>query len=200
MTPNAVGQRRRAAFIDRDGVINAELAYVFRIEDFHLLPGAVCGLRQLAELGYALVVVTNQAGIAKGYFGEADYDGLTRHMRKLLAGMGVELAGVYHCPHHPNGTVARYAVACGCRKPAPGMLLRAAAELGLDLAHSVMIGDKPSDTEAGRTAGVWLTVLVESGHRLPVDALQYADCRCADLTAAAAWIAGHTPHFQDDRA
>jgi D-glycero-D-manno-heptose 1,7-bisphosphate phosphatase len=181
-------ERRPAAFIDRDGVINEELNYVGRIEDFHLLPGACNGLRRLASCGYALVVVTNQAGIAKGRYDETAYEELTRHMRDLLASEGVALAGVYHCPHHPEGTVARHAIACDCRKPAPGMLLRAARELGLDLARSVLVGDKISDTEAGRAAGLRWTVLVESGHALPEDALRFADHRCADLDQAAWWL------------
>ncbi|MDE2083186.1 MAG: D-glycero-beta-D-manno-heptose 1,7-bisphosphate 7-phosphatase [Burkholderiales bacterium] len=179
---------RPAAFIDRDGVINAELDYVWRIEDFHVLPGVVDGLRQLARCGYALVVVTNQAGIAKGRYDEAAYQRLTAHLRVLFAAQGVVFDGVYHCPHHPQGTVAAYTRACDCRKPAPGLLLRAARELGLDLARSVLVGDKTTDTQAGRAAGLRRTVLVESGHALPADALAHADHRCADLAAAARWL------------
>lgn len=179
---------RPAAFIDRDGVINEELNYVSRIEDFHLLPGVGGALRTLAGLGYALVVVTNQAGIAKGMYDEAAYDRLTQHMRALLGTESVQLAGVYHCPHHPQGTIDAYRFQCDCRKPSPGLLLRAAAELGLDLARSVMIGDKVSDVVAGRAAGVKWTILVESGHKLPSDSLRFADHRCADLQQAARWL------------
>lgn len=189
MAASVTARGRPAAFIDRDGVINAELGYVHRIEDFYLLPGAVAGLRQLAALGYSLVVVTNQAGIAKGRYGEEDYVRLTTHMRQLLSRQGVEIAGVYHCPHHPHGSVTRYAVACSCRKPAPGMLKQAETELGLDLGSSVLVGDKISDAQAGRAAGVRWTVLVECGHALPTDALSHADKCCTDLAAAADWIA-----------
>jgi D-glycero-D-manno-heptose 1,7-bisphosphate phosphatase len=181
-------EARPAAFIDRDGVINAELNYVGRAEDFHVLPGVVSGLRRLAGCGYALVVVTNQAGIAKGKYSEEDFEQLTQHMRALFAAEGIVFAGVYHCPHHPQGSVARFAVECDCRKPAPGMLLRAARELNLDLAHSVLVGDKIGDVQAGRAAGVRTAVLVESGHALPADALNYADHRCADLADAALWL------------
>lgn len=179
---------RAAAFIDRDGVINAELGHVHRVEDFQFLPGVVESLRRLAARGYALVVVTNQAGIAKGLYDEAAYRQVADHMRDCLGRQGIVLAGVYHCPHHPSGTVPALARDCDCRKPAPGMLLRAARELTLDLARSVLVGDKVSDSQAGRAAGVRCTVLVESGHALPDDSLRHADHRCADLAAAVDWL------------
>ncbi len=179
---------RPAAFIDRDGVINVERGYVHRIEDFTLLPGVTDGLHRLAAQGYALVVVTNQAGIAKGLYDEAAYRRLTLHMCGVLAAAGAALGGVYHCPHHPAGKVPAYTLTCDCRKPAPGLLLRAAAELSLDLARSVLVGDKTSDTAAGRAAGVRATVLVRSGHALPADASAQADHLCADLDAASRWI------------
>ncbi len=182
---------RPAAFIDRDGVINAELNYVHRIEDFHILPGVVEGLKLLATCGFELVVVTNQAGIAKGLYTEADFQVLTRHMLARLEAEGVNIASVMHCPHHPQGSVPAYAIDCDCRKPAPGMLLRAAERHSLDLSRSVMIGDKTSDTQAGRAAGVGLTVLVESGHALPDDASSRADLRAADLLAAARRVCAH---------
>lgn len=184
---------RPAAFIDRDGVINTELNYVHRREGFVLLPGVIEGLRLLSSQGFALVVVTNQAGIAKGLYDEAAFASLSTHMRDLLAAQGVELAGVYHCPHHPRGSVPAFAIECDCRKPAPGMLLRAARDLNLDLANSVLVGDKPSDTAAGRAAGVALTVLVESGHALPTDTQTLADHRCAGLHEAAQWLCQNLP-------
>lgn len=179
---------RRAAFVDRDGVINAELDHVGRPEDFHLLPRAIAGLRRLAGHGYLLVVVTNQAGIAKGLYGEEDYQRVTRYMTDLLLSQRVQLQAVYHCPHHPLGSVSRYAIACDCRKPAPGLLLRAAEEIQLDLPRSVLIGDKVSDTAAGRAAGLHRTILVRSGHVLPEGALRYADYCCDDLSDAAEWV------------
>ncbi len=178
----------RAAFIDRDGVINAELGHVGCPGDFHLLPRAIDGLRRLSAHGFVLVVVTNQAGIAKGLYGEEDYQRVTGYMRALLSGQGVQLQAVYHCPHHPLGIVDRYATSCDCRKPAPGMLQRAAADMRLDLARSVLVGDKVSDVQAGLAAGLRLNVLVRSGHELPEDALRYADHCCGDLEEAAAWI------------
>lgn len=179
---------RPAAFIDRDGVINEELDYVHRIEDFHVLPGVVEGLKALRAAGYALVVVTNQAGIGRGLYGEAEFQALTAHMRGLFEAAGVPLAGVYHCPHHPTAGLGPYRTDCDCRKPRPGMLRQAARELGLDLAASVIVGDKGSDLEAGRAAGVRHAVLVESGHTPSAKARQTADHVAPDLRAAAQWI------------
>lgn len=182
------GALRPAAFIDRDGVINEEREYVSRVEDFHLLPGAVPGLARLRDAGFALVVVTNQAGIARGLYGEADFERLTAHMLERLSAQGIEIAGVYHCPHHPTGGIGPYRVDCACRKPQPGMLLDAARDLGLSLADSVLVGDKTSDIEAGRRAGLSRCVLVESGHALSAAERQTADACVADLAAAARWL------------
>lgn len=153
---------RKAAFLDRDGVINKDRAYVHRWEDFEFVPGAIEGMRHLQDAGYALVVVTNQSGLARGYYTEAQYQALTTALREHLASQGVELAGVYHCPHHPKGAVPELAIDCDCRKPAPGMLLQAARELGLSLPDSLLVGDKPSDIEAARAAGVGRAYLVAS--------------------------------------
>lgn len=180
--------RRRAAFIDRDGVINRELGYVHKAADFHLLPGVVSGLQALQGAGFQLVVVTNQAGIARGLYTEHDYAVLTAHMRALLRDQGVELAAVYHCPHHPSAGIGPYRTDCRCRKPAPGMLLDAARDLDLDLAASVLIGDKASDIQAGRRAGVGRCVLVESGHELDAAARQDADAAVPGLAEAAHWV------------
>ena len=179
---------RPAVFVDRDGTINEERGHVHRVADFRLLPGAVDGLRRLRDAGFALVVVTNQAGIARGLYDEAAYATLTAHLRALLARDGVELDGVYHCPHHPTHGRGALRVACGCRKPAPGMLLRAAAELGLDLARSAIVGDSLGDLEAGRAAGVGRRVLVASGHPGDAHTRAAADAFCADLREAAGLI------------
>jgi len=185
-----------AAFIDRDGVINVEHGYVHRVEDFELIDGVPQGLALLAAAGYKLVVVTNQSGIARGRYTVADMERLHAHMRAVLAGHGVELAGIYHCPHlpsHAGGSVAEYAIECDCRKPAPGMLTQAARELNLDLARSVIVGDKASDLQAGEAAGVAFKVLVRSGHDFDAAAEGLADAVADDLRAAAQLIASRAP-------
>jgi D-glycero-D-manno-heptose 1,7-bisphosphate phosphatase len=177
---------RRAAFIDRDGVINIDHGYVFRREDFQFVPGVLAACAQLRRLGYALVVVTNQSGIGRGLYSEADYQRLTEWMRSEFAKAGAPLAGVYHCPHHPQAALPEYRLACGCRKPAPGMLLAAAQDLALDLAQSVLFGDKDSDIEAAAAAGVRRRVLLGTdGLRLPpADLAPQASARFASLADA----------------
>jgi D-glycero-D-manno-heptose 1,7-bisphosphate phosphatase len=154
--------RQRAAFIDRDGVLNVDHGYVYRVEDFEWLPGAVQALRQLQAAGYALIVVTNQSGIARGMYTEADLACLHRFVDEDLQRQGVRLTGIYACPHHPQATLEAYRQDCNCRKPRPGLILRASAEHGLDLARSCLVGDKASDIEAGRAAGVGRCWLVGS--------------------------------------
>lgn len=183
-----MARENKAAFIDRDGVINEERGYVHRAEDFVLLPGVPEGLALLADAGYKLVVVTNQAGIARGYYDEDAVSRLHAHMTALLAEHSIVLDAIYYCPHHPDGAVSAYRSACGCRKPADGMLRKAAVDLQLDLTASVLIGDKISDIEAGETAGVFLTVLVESGHAIDDSARHKAGRVARDLSEAACII------------
>jgi len=184
---------RPAVFLDRDGVINEELGYVHRVEDFHILPGVLEGLAVLQRAGYALVVITNQAGIARGIYSESTYLVFTQHIIDHFRSMGIVFLGFYHCPHHPSGLDDLYRINCNCRKPMPGLLLQAAAEHGLDLDQSVLIGDKRSDIDAGRAAGVASCVLVESGHRLDPDSFKSADIVLPGLLEAAQWIvSGHS--------
>ncbi|HSI48427.1 MAG TPA: D-glycero-beta-D-manno-heptose 1,7-bisphosphate 7-phosphatase [Ideonella sp.] len=186
----------RAAFLDRDGVVNIDRGYVHRWEEFEFVPGAAQAMARLQRAGWRLVIVTNQSGIARGYFNEAQFQALTGRMLQALAEAGVDAAAVavYHCPHHPHGRVPTLAVDCDCRKPAPGMILRAAAEHGLSLADSILVGDKPSDIAAARLAGVGRAFLVHSDNPESVVALAKADVDavfdkltdCVDMLLSAA--------------
>lgn len=181
---------RKAAFIDRDGVLNEERAFVHRPEDFTLVHGAACALRLLQEADYRLVVVTNQSGIARGLYTEADYLALTAHMRSSLEAHGIRLDAVEHCPHLPDATVDRYRVECDCRKPKPGMLLRAIESLDIDPRASFLVGDRLSDLEAGRAAGVGRCFLVRTGYPLSREAMQRADGVYDDLLACVRDVLG----------
>jgi D,D-heptose 1,7-bisphosphate phosphatase len=162
VSSEAKSEGARAAFLDRDGVINLDRAYVHRWEDFEFVPGALDAVARLQAAGYRLVIVTNQSGIARGYFTQEQYLELTRRMLQAFEDHGVHIDRVYHCPHHPKGSVAPWAVDCDCRKPGPGMILQAAADLGLSLADSILVGDKPSDIAAARAAGVGRAFRVRS--------------------------------------
>ena len=169
---------KRAAFLDRDGVINVDTGYVGQVDRFRLIPGAAAGLKLLADAGYLLVVVTNQSGIARGYYTQADFAAVTRHMLAELAAQGVTIAHVACCPHRPDGD-------CLCRKPRPGMILDSAARLNIDVSRSVLIGDKPSDIAAGDNAGVGHCYLVGA----PPSG-RHADRTFPDLLACARAITG----------
>src|SRR5690348_13930450 len=136
---------RPALFFDRDGTLNQEVGYAGRPEEFHIFPWAAAAVRRVNQAGWAAVVVTNQAGVARGYYSEAAVAVLHGLLRQHLAAAGAQLDGIYYCPHHPRGEVPGYGQACGCRKPAPGMLRQAERELGLDLARSWVIGDRDVD-------------------------------------------------------
>lgn len=174
-----------ALFLDRDGVINVEKNYLHRIDEFEFIDGVFDACRCFSELGFLIVVVTNQAGIARGYYSERDFVKLTDWMLKHFLEQGVNVAAVYHCPHHPE-----FSGECVCRKPNPGMFLKAQRELGIDLSHSILVGDKVSDIQAGNAAGVGLNVLVNSGHSLSEDDKLIASC-VIDSIADYLRIVGH---------
>jgi len=150
---------RPALFLDRDGVINVDHNYVFRPAEFEFIDGIFELCRTAQGLGYLLIVITNQAGIGRGYYSEADFHLLTDWMCDAFAREDVTIDGVYFCPYHPEHGVGEYKIDSPCRKPAPGMLLQAAKELDIDLRRSVLIGDKESDIQAGMAAGVGLNLL-----------------------------------------
>ncbi len=159
-----MNNKEKAIFLDRDGTINVERNYLWRISDFEFLSGVPQTLRRLQDAGFLLIVVTNQAGIARGYYELSDVQLLHKYMKQQLQKYGVNLAGIYLCPHHPDGQKDHpYAKNCNCRKGKPGMLLQAAQDLNVDLPRSFMIGDKLSDLEAGHCAGC-VPCLVTTGH------------------------------------
>jgi D-glycero-D-manno-heptose 1,7-bisphosphate phosphatase len=173
---------RRAVFLDRDGTLVGEVSYLHDPGLVRLLPGVTAALRELAGAGFALVLVTNQAGVARGYYGEDAVERVHRRLRELLAAGGVELDGVWHCPHHPEGAVAALAIRCRCRKPGPGMLEAAAAELGLDLGASYLVGNHPSDAGAARAAGVtplFVTTGQAAGRPAPEGVRSFGSLRAA---------------------
>lgn len=153
----------KIVFLDRDGTLNEEVEYLHRPEDLKLLPGVPGALKRLKDGGFKLVVVTNQAGVARGYYTEADVAALHQYLNRLLAGDGAEIDRYFYCPHHPEHGIGKYRAACHCRKPETGMLEMAEKYYRVDKSKSFMIGDKLLDTEAGRRYGVH-PVLVGTGY------------------------------------
>ena len=152
-----------AIFLDRDGTLNVEKDYLYKIEDFEFIPGAEKAIRQLKEAGFLVVVVTNQSGIGRGYYEQGDVIRLHEYIQEELRRLNTEIDAFYFCPHHPEKGMGEYRKACNCRKGAPGMLLQAATEHNIDLQRSYMIGDKLADIEAGEAAGC-NTILVSTGY------------------------------------
>lgn len=188
-TAHVTGKRRRAVFLDRDGTINVEKDYLCRVEDFEFIPGAPEAIRALKDAGFLVIVVSNQSGVARGYFGVAEVERLHAHIQSELAAFGTAIDAFYYCPHHPLEGIGSFRVDCNCRKGRPGMLFQGASEYGIDLTRSFMVGDKDADIEAGQAAGC-TSILVLTGYGAstakksglgPVTA-------CSDLRSAAAFI------------
>lgn len=185
----------RAVFLDRDGVLIEDVDPLVRQDDIRVIEGAPAALAALRAAGFTLVVVSNQTVVARGLIGEAAMVALHGAVVAAVVAAGGLLDAFYFCPHHPNATVPAYRAACASRKPQPGMLLRAAQELQLDLRASFMVGDRVSDIVAGQRAGC-RTVLVKTGRHLeppiesaePFDIAAQPDHECAGLAEAAAWI------------
>jgi D-glycero-D-manno-heptose 1,7-bisphosphate phosphatase len=150
----------RALFLDRDGVVNVEIGYLHRTEDVQFVDGIFSLCRTAAKLGYRLIVVTNQAGIARGFYTEADFHALMDFIAQKLEAEGIRLDAVYFCPFHPDHGVGDYKREHEDRKPGPGMLRRAALDFNLTLADSVMIGDRCSDIAAANAAGLRQAFLI----------------------------------------
>jgi len=159
--------KNKAIFLDRDGVINKEKDYVYKIDDFAFIDGVVDACLKLVSTGYKIIVITNQAGIGRGYYTEKDFGVLTDWMLVSFKKLGVSIDAVYFCPHHPVYGQGDYLINCQCRKPEPGMIIKAAAIHNLDLEHSFLVGDKLSDIKAGQAAGVGQNYFVRTGKLIP---------------------------------
>lgn len=144
----------KAVFLDRDGTINVEKHYLYKIEDFEYLEGALDALKTLSEMGFKLIIVTNQSGIARGYYSENDFKQLDDWMRKDLLDKGIIIADSYYCPHLPGGSVKKYAKVCECRKPKTGLYWKAAKDYNIDMDNSYAIGDKTRDLSICKESGV----------------------------------------------
>lgn len=181
---NPLVPRRPALFLDRDGVVNEDRGYVHRIEEFEFLPGIFALCRFAARrLGWPIIIVTNQSGIGRGYYGEAEFLALDEYMRARFAAEGAPIARTYFCPYHAEHGLGEYRQDHPWRKPLPGMILQAAEDFDLDLAASVMIGDSLKDVLAGNAAGVGHNILVSSAEA-PGPRAAPAHVVVPDLTAA----------------
>lgn len=169
-------------FLDRDGTINVDKAYVYKIADFEFLPGAMEALSLLRKAGYRLVIVTNQSGVARGYYSEDDLRTLHDWLVETLAREGIDIAGIYYCPHHPEAAAKAYRLECSCRKPGLALFYRAASELDIDVDRSIAIGDRTRDLQICRHSGCRGYLLGDDNAELSLPA---SVRRAADLLAAA---------------
>lgn len=146
--------KAKAVFLDRDGVINVDVAYLYKIEDLRWIDGALQAIAYLTVQGYKVFIVTNQSGIARGYYTVEDMKKLHDFMQQKIISAGGSIEKIYYCPHHPEGSINEYTGLCECRKPKPGMLLKAMQEYSIDMEQSFLIGDSRRDIEAAEAAGI----------------------------------------------
>ena len=175
----------KAIFLDRDGTITNSGDHVYKIEDLKFVSGAIEGLKKMEETGYLLIVMTNQAGIAKNLFSENDYFKFRMEMHRRLNDSEIVIDAEYYCPHHINGVIEKYKIDCNCRKPKIGMFERAAKDFDLDLSRCWMVGDNPSDILAGKSAGCRTIHVLTGEEKNPIE---YADFEASDLVVASSYI------------
>jgi len=149
----------KTIFLDRDGVINKEVNYLHKIDDCEFIPGIFDACIYFQNIGFKIIIITNQSGIARGYFDESDYQALTDWIIKQFSAKNIDILDVFHCPHGPDSS-------CNCRKPKPGMLLEAKNKYNINMTNSWLIGDKEVDILAANNAGIINTILVRSGHKI----------------------------------
>jgi D-glycero-D-manno-heptose 1,7-bisphosphate phosphatase len=180
-------KKNTAVFMDRDGTINEEVGYLSRIEELRLIPGAAQAIRLINDTGLKTVVITNQSGVARGFFTEECVRIINSSLNEMLRLEGAFIDRFYYCPHHPTAGNEPYRRVCDCRKPAPGMLLQAAEDLSIDLAASYVIGDMLKDLEAGRRVGA-KGILVRTGYGNNIVVTDKPSYIARDLLDAVKWI------------
>ena len=181
----------KALFLDRDGVINVNHGYVYKISDFDFIPGIFELCRKARRLGYEIVIVTNQSGIARRYYSQEQFEILSNWLQRQFWRQGISIRHIYHCPHHPKQQ-GRFGFSCTCRKPKPGMLYKARQQLGVDLSRSIMIGDSLSDVKCARRAGLGKAIYLAPKRTTFAPALEACNkkpyYRASTLTAASALL------------
>lgn len=156
----------KAIFLDRDGTINKEVNYLYKPEDFIFIENTVEAIKIFHKLKYKVFVITNQSGVARGYYTEDDVKKLHKYIDELLTNKDTYIDSYYYCPHYPEGTADEYKTVCECRKPKVGMVLDAAKDFDIDLSESIIVGDKEIDVKTGKNAGIGKCVLVRTGHKI----------------------------------
>lgn len=187
------GELKGAVFLDRDGTISEEVGYIRDLEQFRLMPQSAEAVRLMNACGLTVIVVTNQAGVAKGHFSEEMVNRVHEKMETLLSNQGAVLDGVYYCPHHPEGVVETHRKTCACRKPGSGMIEKALKEHPINISHSYMVGDKITDVECAQRLGV-KNILVLTGYgtdalkKMDAARMKRPDYIADDVLDAARWI------------
>lgn len=185
-------------FLDRDGTLNRDKGYTYKIEDYELLPGVKTGIKKLLDNGYHIVILTSQSGIGRGMYTEADYQKFTKHLLKDLQTDSMEILGIYYCPHHPEEGIHEYKKECNCRKPQPGLLLQAENEHGpFDYEHSWAIGDAVRDLEMAKNTHQGITtILVPKNYGTadskPLEESDMPDFKAQNFSEAVAIILNHS--------
>ena len=191
--------KRPAVFLDRDGCVNVEDDHIRDLAQFRLYPDSLDSIKKLNDDGFEVVVITNQSGVARGYMTEDLVQQTHGTLLRWAEEAGVRIDGIYYCPHHPEGAVKKYAIRCQCRKPAPGMLLKAAEDLGIDLRQSYVVGDKISDIELGPAVGA-RAILVRTGfgagqlEKIKSGSAQWPDHVADGIGQAVEWILSQRRH------
>ena len=161
------GTKQKAIFLDSDGTVNKEKEFLWKPQDFQFIPGAEKAIKIFNNLGYIVLVINIQSGVARGFYAEEDVIKLHCHISGLLRKQRAVIDAFYFCPHHVDGVIEKYAIDCDCRKPKTGMIIKAEKDFNLDLERSIIIGDKEIDVLAGKNAGIGEKILIRSGH--PID-------------------------------